>query len=224
MPGYYPVFLDLRGRRCVVVGGGSVAERKVRALLEHDGSITVISPTLSPGLRELAGKGAIQTEEREYRTGDLTEAFLAIAAADEAAVNVAVAAEGRERHALVNVVDDPDNSDFVVPSLVRRGDISVAISTAGKSPALARKLRTILEAGLPDEYASILEVVSDARQELTRRGLRIDGDAWQRCLDIEAMREMVSVGRVEEARQALLDRLLREQSTEVRPASEKRPP
>ena len=221
MPGYYPVFLDLRGRRCVVVGGGSVAERKVRALLEHNGSITVISPALSPGLRELAAKGAIETEEREYRTGDLTEAFLAIAAADEAAVNVAVAAEGRERHALVNVVDDPDNSDFIVPSLVRRGDISVAISTAGKSPALARKLRTILEATLPDEYASILEVVSDARRELTKRGVRIDGDAWQRCLDIETMREMVSAGRVEEARRALLDRLLDEQSSAARPAEER---
>jgi siroheme synthase-like protein len=118
MPGYYPVFLDLRGKRCVVVGGGSVAERKVRVLLEHDASIAIVSPTLSQGLQELAEQGTIQAVQREYGKGDLEGAFLAIAATGHAHINVAVAAEARELRALINVVDDPANSDFIVPSLV----------------------------------------------------------------------------------------------------------
>jgi siroheme synthase-like protein len=204
MPGYYPVFLDLRGKRCVVVGGGSVAERKVRVLLEHDASIAVVSPTLSQGLQELAEQGTIQAVRREFGKGDLAGAFLAIAATGDADINVAVAAEAREQRALVNVVDDPANSDFIVPSLVRRGDISVAISTAGKSPALARKLRTILEANLPPEYASLVGVVADVREELSRRGVTVDADTWQQCLDIDVLLEMVGRGESEEARQMLI--------------------
>src|SRR4030042_230398 len=149
MSSYYPIFLDLKGKRCIVVGGGSVAERKVEMLLEHETSVTVISPELSPKLQHLADQGAIKTITRNYQKGDLKGAFLVIAATDDPSVNAAVAGQARKQRALVNVVDDPRASDFIVPSMVRRGDITIAISTAGKSPALARKLRSLLEATLP---------------------------------------------------------------------------
>jgi precorrin-2 dehydrogenase/sirohydrochlorin ferrochelatase len=205
MPSYYPIFLDLQGKQCVVVGGGSVAERKAATLLEHNASVTVISPTLNPELRRLAQRGAIRAIEREYRAGDLEGAFVAIAATDDAAINASVSEEGRQRRTLINVVDDPDVSDFIVPSLVRRGDITVAISTSGRSPALSRKLRTILESTLPPQYASVLAIVSDVRVELARRGVSVDGDRWQECLDIDALLRMVDEDQFDRARQMLLD-------------------
>lgn len=217
MPGYYPVFLDLRGKRCVLVGGGPVAERKVVTLLEHDASVTVVSPALSPGLRGLAQRGVVRAVEREYRKGDLEGAFLAIAATDDESVNASVSSEARERGALVNVVDGPEDSDFIVPSLVRRGDITVAISTGGRSPALARKLRTVLEGTLTPGYASALDIVSDVREEMARRGVSVDGDTWQRCLDMDALLAMIGEGRLDGARQALMDRLLAARPSQARP-------
>ncbi len=208
MANYYPVFLDLKGRRCVVVGGGSVAERKVGMLLEHEASVTVISPVLSPGLRQLAEQGAIQVIPRKYRRGDLQDVFLAIAATDDATVNAAIAEQGRKHRTLINVVDGPNASDFIVPSIVRRGDITIAISTAGKSPALARKLRTDLEAALPAEYASVASIVSEVRKELAQQQVPVDGDTWQRCLDIDLLLRMVKKGQLDEARRMLLADLL----------------
>ena len=220
MPSYYPIFLDLRGKTCVVVGGGPVAERKVRMLLEHGASVTVVSPSLSPGLRELARTGAVRAVEREYRKGDLEGAFLAIAATGDASVNKAISSEGRKRRALVNVVDGPGDSDFIVPSLVRRGDITVAISTGGRSPALARKLRTVLDDTLPPEYALVLDIASDVREELARRGVSVDGDTWQECLNVSSLLAMIGEGRSEGARQVLLDRLLDARPSQARPATD----
>jgi precorrin-2 dehydrogenase/sirohydrochlorin ferrochelatase len=208
MSSYYPVFLYLKGKRCIVVGGGSVAERKVEMLIEHQASVTVISPTLRRRLQYLADQGAIQTINRNYQTGDLKEAFLVIAATDDPSANAAVARQGRKQGALVNAVDDPKHSDFIVPSMVRRGDITIAISTSGKSPALARKLRTLLEAALPTEYASLVTLVSEARQELAQRRSSVDIDVWQRCLDIDILIEMIKKGQLKEARQKLVDDLL----------------
>ncbi len=191
-----------------MVGGGPVAERKVEMLLEHQASVTVISPTLSRRLQHLADQGAIQTINRNYRTGDLKGALLVIAATDDASINAAVAEQGKKQRALVNVVDDPRASDFIVPSIVRRGDITIAISTAGKSPALARKLRSLLEATLPAEYASLVSLVSEVRQELAQRQSSVNGDVWQRCLDIDILVDMIKKGQLEEARQKLVDGLL----------------
>ncbi len=219
MPSYYPIFLDLQGKQCVIVGGGSVAERKAVTLLEHNASVTVISPTLNPELHQLAQRGAIRAIEREYRAGDLEGAFVAIAATDDAAINASVSEEGRQRRTLINVVDDPDVSDFIVPSLVRRGDITVAISTSGRSPALSRKIRTILESTLPPEYASVLTIVSDVRVELSRRGVSVDGDRWQECLDIDALLGMVEKDEFDRARQMLLDCLTGTQPSSVHKAT-----
>jgi glutamyl-tRNA reductase len=204
MSSYYPIFLNLKGRRCVVVGGGSVAERKTGMLLEHQASVTVISPTLSIGLQHLAEQGAIQTIIRNYQTGDLEEAFLVIAATDDPCINTAIADQRRKQRALVNVVDDPEISDFIVPALVRRGDITIAVSTAGKSPALARKIRAELEKSFGAEYASLVRLVNEVRSELKRRGITVHGDDWQEVLDLDSLIEMIQAGRTDEVKAILL--------------------
>ncbi|MEE9583625.1 MAG: bifunctional precorrin-2 dehydrogenase/sirohydrochlorin ferrochelatase, partial [Dehalococcoidales bacterium] len=138
---YYPVFLNISHRKCIVVGGGQVALRKARALLEHGADVTIISPDLCHELAELAESGEVSALTKEYQAGDLKNAFVAIAATDNSETNRRVVAEARRRAVLVNVVDDAENSDFIVPSYLRRGEITIAVSTSGRSPALARKIR-----------------------------------------------------------------------------------
>jgi siroheme synthase (precorrin-2 oxidase/ferrochelatase) len=190
MSSYYPIFLDLKGRRCVVVGGGSVAERKTGMLLEHHASVTVISPTLCQGLQHLAEQGAIQTIIRNYQAGDLEEAFLVIAATDDPCINTAIADQrGKQR------------------ALVRRGDITIAISTAGKSPALARKIRAELENSFGVEYATLVRLVNEVRSELKSRGFTVHGDDWQEVLELDSLVEMIRTGRTEEVKAILLHNL-----------------
>lgn len=207
MSTYYPIFLDIKGKICIVVGGGEVAERKVRTLLEHGASVTVISPRVSDGLAQLAGQGSIKISLRDYQSGDLEEALVVIAATDNSTVNAEVAREGRERRILTNVVDAPEHSNFIVPSLLRRGDISIAISTNGKSPALARKIRTELEQIFPQEYASLVLMLSEVRQELKRSNVHIDSDAWQESLNLELFLNMLKKGEFEQAKKKLLSDL-----------------
>ena len=190
-----------------MVGGGSVAERKTGMLLEHHASVTVISPTLNQGLQHLAEQGAIQTIIRNYQVGDLVEAFLVIAATDDKCINTAIADQRGKQRALVNVVDNPEISDFIVPALVRRGDITIAISTAGKSPALARKIRAELEKSFGPEYASLVRLVNEVRSELKRRGVTVHGDDWQEVLDLDLLVEMIRAGRTEEVKAILLHNL-----------------
>ena len=204
MSSYYPIFLDLRGRKCVVVGGGSVAERKTGMLLEHQASVTDISPTLSQGLQHLTEQGAIQAIIRNYQAGDLEEAFLVIAATDDPHINSAIADQRGKKRALVNVVDDPEISDFIVPALVRRGDITIAISTAGKSPALARKIRAEMEKSFGPEYASLVILINEVRSELKSRGVTVHGDSWQEVLNLDSLVEMVRAGQTEEVKAILL--------------------
>ena len=208
MSSYYPVFLDLKGRRCLVVGGGSVAERKTRMLLEHNALVTVISPALNQGLQQLAEQGAIQVVPRNFKSNDLRGAFLAIAATDDPITNAAVSDKGRKQRILINVVDDPKVSDFIVPSIVRRGDITIAISTAGKSPALARKIRTELDAILPAQYARLLSLVSDVREELAQRQISVDSEKWQRSLKMDVLLEMIGKGQIDQARKKLIEDLI----------------
>ena len=141
MSSFYPIFLQLKNKRCIIVGGGEVAERKAMSLLEHEADVEIVSEALCPALAQLAAEGKVQHRRRPYSYGDLAEAVLAIAATDDPAINSGVADEARERRIPVNIVDNPGMSDFIVPSLLRRGDLSVAVSTAGKAPALSRKLR-----------------------------------------------------------------------------------
>ncbi len=207
MPPYYPVFLKIGGKRCVVVGGGQVALRKVMALIEHRASVNVISPELCPELIELAEDGQIRVFRRHYQPDDLQQAFLAIAATNNSDINLQIATEARSKAVLVNVVDDAENSDFILPSYVRRGDVAIAVSTAGRSPALARKIRTRLEKDFGDEYASLAVLIDEARAEVKRQGIEVDSDTWQEALDLDLLSDLVRRGDREKARDVLLRNL-----------------
>jgi len=174
----YPICLvGLETRRAVVVGGGVVAARKVAALLEAGAQVTVISPDLALALTALAAERRIAAIVRPYRDGDLTGAFLAIAAAGDPAVNEAVWREAERLGCLVNVVDDPAHSHFIMPAVVRRGEVTIAVSTGGASPALARRLRQKLEAEIGPEYGILAEILAELRPELLARFDR--GDSRQ---------------------------------------------
>ena len=206
-PSYYPVFLKVGGRKCVVVGGGEVALRKVRAFLECGASVEVISPQLCPGLEQLSDNGKIDVLPRRYQPGDLRGALVVIAATDDGAVNREVVKEARRGGVLANVVDDAEGSDFIVPSRLQRGNITIAVSTAGSSPALARKIRTRLEKDFGDEYAALVSLIEEVRQGLIRQGVRVDSDGWQEAIDLDLMTGLLASGEKEKVRQLLVDNL-----------------
>ena len=206
MSARYPVCLDLAGRTCVVVGGGDVAERRVASLLAAGARAVVVSPALGPGLRGLREEGRLEHVSRPYEDGDLAGAFLAIAATDDARVNHAVAAEARRRGVLVNVVDDPAFCDFTLPAVLRRGDLLVAVSTGGRSPAAARHIREELEEFLTPERVLLVELAAEVRAELRARGRRADGEAWREALRGDLL-ALIREGKLELARARIVARL-----------------
>ena len=218
MPQYYPVFLDLKGRVCVIVGGGEIAERKIAGLLECGAVITMVSPRVTPGIRARADAGDIRWEARQYVDGDLKGAFLAIASTDDEDVNRAVHEEASREGIVLNVVDRTALCSFIAPAVVRRGEVTVALSTGGASPALARKLRETLEKSEVLEYASLAGVLSSARAEIKRLGVAVHPDRWQECIDDELL-ALVQGGRSDEALARLLHMLVdgREQVAATRP-------
>ncbi|NOZ25181.1 MAG: bifunctional precorrin-2 dehydrogenase/sirohydrochlorin ferrochelatase [Nitrospirae bacterium] len=162
---YYPVFLDLRGRRCIVIGGGDVAERKVLALLDAGAEVTVISPELTAGLDGLKRAGRIEHAERRYQDGDLEGAFIVIAATSDMEVNRKVSRDAG--NIPVNVVDVPDLCTFIVPSVVRRGDLTIAVSTSGASPALSRSIREEMEGLYTEDFSILVRHLARIRKALT---------------------------------------------------------
>lgn len=167
----YPAFVDVRGRTCVVVGGGDVAARRVDRLLASGAAVLVISPRVTAGLAGLGRRGSVTLVEREYREGDLEGAFMAFAATGDRAVNRRVAAEAAEHGILFNAADDPALCSFFVPAVVERGPLVIAVSTGGRSPALARRLRERLERDLGPEYGAWAEVLGGVRA-LARERIR----------------------------------------------------
>jgi precorrin-2 dehydrogenase/sirohydrochlorin ferrochelatase len=204
---YYPVFLEIHGKRCVVVGGGNVALRKVKMLLDCGATVTVVSPTFLPEFDSLTGNKAICLIHRGYRSGDLKEAAMVIAATDEKDVNEKVGTEARKTGILVNVVDDPTHSDFIVPSFFRRGDLTLAISTMGKSPALAKKIRTKLEQDFGKEYGSLITLIDEVRLELRKKGFVVSAEVWQRALVLDLLIDLVRSDQMGKAKATLLSRL-----------------
>ncbi len=200
---YYPVFLDLAGRKCLVIGAGVVARRKVEILLEHQARVQVISPELCPELEKMAAEGLIEATVRRYQNGDLAGAFLVIAATDSAAINQMVSSEAKQRGQLINVVDDAAKSNFIVPSLLRRGDITIAVSTSGMSPALARKIRVNLEERIGPEYGELARLINEVRCQLRDSGQSISPEQWQQALDIDHLIDLLKVSK-NEAKTALL--------------------
>lgn len=201
--GYYPVFLEMNGRPCLVVGGGEVAERKVEGLLAAGAAVTVLSPQLTPELAALRDDGRIAHTEREYRKGDLEGYEVAIVATDDGAVNAQVAREGKNRRVWVNAVDDPQNCDFILPSVIRQGDVVIAASTGGASPALARRLREELEAYLSEDFAPLAELLAEVRRELRSRSIVVDPETWQRAIDGQ-LRALLAQRRYDQAKARLL--------------------
>ncbi|MBI1940945.1 MAG: bifunctional precorrin-2 dehydrogenase/sirohydrochlorin ferrochelatase [Acidobacteria bacterium] len=163
---YYPIFLDVRGRRAVVVGGGKVAERKVQSLLHAQAAVNVISPELTPRLALLAAKKKITVSPRAYQEGDLDQALLAFAATDDPSTQQRVHKDAKAAGALVNLADNRRGSGFLVPASFAQGDLLVAISTAGASPALARRLRRQLQATMGNEYRAYLRFMREARRQV----------------------------------------------------------
>ena len=164
MPDYFPAFLDLRGRRCLVVGGGRIAERKVQGLLECGARVTVVSPALVAGLTRLATAGRIEHRARVFRKVDVRRCVLVIAATGVGAVDDTVAETARRHGALVNAVDRPTRCDFIYGSVLRRGQLQIAVSTGGRAPALAREIRRRLEPVIGAEYAALVDDVGRARR------------------------------------------------------------
>ena len=218
MPPYYPVFLDLKGRPCVVIGGGEVAERKLQGLLECDARVTVVSPVVGKAIRSRVSRGEVEWLAREYRAGDLKGVFLAIAATDQGEVNKAVADEATEERVILNVVDNAPLCTFIAPSVVRQGEVTVAISTGGASPALARKMRESLENSAALEYAHLAGILSSARKELKRRGVEVDPQRWQDSITGELV-DLVKDGKEEQALGLLIGSLLEDVQQGVRASS-----
>lgn len=163
--------LDITGKPCAVIGGGKVAYRKVRSLLECDAKVTVITRETCDAIKELAEKGMIQLILKDYDEGDLEGFFLVIASSSDPLVNKQVAKEAEEKGVLVNVVDDLENSQFIVPSVIRREDLLIAISTSGKSPLLSKTLRIRLEEIFTEEYSSLIKKLGDAREKAKEEAL-----------------------------------------------------
>ena len=214
MPAYYPAFIDVKNRDCVVIGGGNIGEEKVEKLLDCHANVVVISPEVNAGVQALADEGKVVWHRREYATGDLQEAFIAIAATDDNAVNRAIAKEAEERNVLLNVVDVTHLCTFIAPSVAIRGEVTVAASTGGASPALARKFRELLDGSPVEskhpvmEYAELAPLLADVRSEIRGNGITLITDHWQACIT-DSLLETVLDGRYDEARATLLSDLMK---------------
>jgi precorrin-2 dehydrogenase/sirohydrochlorin ferrochelatase len=163
---YYPVNLDIQGRRCLVVGGGQVGTRKVETLLKCGARVTVISPEVTGALSELAHRGRIDLQLRAYRSTDLDQAFLIIGATDDQVLNRQIHRDAEAARLLCNIADQPALCNFVLPSIIHQGDLSIAISTSGKSPAFAKHLRRQLTDQFGPEYGQMLELMGAIRKRL----------------------------------------------------------
>jgi len=204
----YPAILLLEGRLAVVVGAGGVAERKVRTLLDAGAKVRVVAPDSTAKVRALADAGDIELIDRRYERGDLAGAAAVVAATDDEEVNRGVFAEATEAGIPVNVVDNVSLCTFIAPSIVRQGDLVLAISTGGNAPALAVRIRERMEKEFGEEYARFLELMGELREEV-----KVPGDqnaraaAWYRVVDGDVM-DLVRAGDMDRARARAKELLL----------------
>lgn len=216
MTTFYPIYLNLEARPCIVIGGGTAAEQKVTGLLEAGARVTVVSARATRRLEDLAAQGVIHLERRTYQPGDLEGMFLAIAASEDRALNRAIWKEAEQRSIPVNAVDDLPHCTFIAPAIYRQGDLTVAISTGGKSPALAVRLRERIAALIGPEFAVFLDLLGHMRAEVAARvpGFAARTTLWYRMVDSDAL-ELIRRGDVEEARQRMRDLLDEAQRKEM---------
>jgi precorrin-2 dehydrogenase/sirohydrochlorin ferrochelatase len=204
--GYYPVFLNLAGRRCTVVGGGTVGERKVEGLLESGANVTIISPRLTERLESLVKDGAVRHVAREYRTGDLVDTDLAFATTDDGALNARIYADAREKGIWINAADDPSHCDFILPAVIRRGELIVGVSTGGASPALTRAIREDLEEYFTEDFEQLVQVAAEVRRELRQRSIQVSALRWNRALRGD-FRQLINERSAGNAKKLLLEKL-----------------
>jgi precorrin-2 dehydrogenase/sirohydrochlorin ferrochelatase len=183
----FPMFVKLAGRRCLVVGAGAIAKEKIPSLLEAGAQVRVVAPQANEAVAELARDGKVIWEQREFQSSDLDGMFLVIAATSLHELNAQVFGEASQRNILCNAVDDPENCDFYYGSVVRRGDLQIAISTAGHSPALSQRLRKELEAQFGPEYSEWLRELGAKREQLFSQ--EIDPEQRRQQLHAVASRE-----------------------------------
>ena len=203
---YYPIFLNLTGQPCIVIGGGAVAERKVDRLIQAGARVTLVSPTLTSKLISVVAQGAMRHIRRQYQPGDLRGYALGFVATADPGVSAEVAREGRDLGVWVNAADDPSHCDFILPSLLQRGELMVAVSSGGSSPALSRAIREELESYFTEDYTTLAEVASEVRGELKSRCLFPGAEAWRRALNGE-VRALIKDGSRELVRNYLLKQL-----------------
>jgi len=207
--GYYPIFLNIQDKKCVVIGGGEIALRKVKTLLEYGASVEIVSPSFCPDLVKIAKEGKIKSHTKSYSSQDLKGALIAIAATDDVKINQRISIDAKKYGVLINVVDKPQYSDFIVPSSLTRGDIIIAVSTSGKSPALARKIRTDLENQLGDEYTKLVDIISKARNQMRLEGITVTSEAWQKALNLNSMTRLLKQHKDQEVENAVMRKLRR---------------
>jgi siroheme synthase-like protein len=208
MERYYPIFLNLIDRPVIVIGGGNVACEKVAGLLKAGARIVLVAPELHPELEDLKQEGKLTHIAREYQESDLDmdEWSVIMVATDDGAVNREVTAAGRARRIWVNAADDPPNCDFILPSVVRAGKVTLAASTAGTSPALARRLREELEVYLNADMEALADLLAEVRTDLRRLKVRPSNDTWQRAID-GSLRALLAQRRWGQAKAYLLANL-----------------
>ncbi|MDU2063197.1 MAG: bifunctional precorrin-2 dehydrogenase/sirohydrochlorin ferrochelatase [Sporomusaceae bacterium] len=202
--GVYPVNLNLKARRCAVIGGGVVAERKVETLLAAEAEVTVFSPTLTNNLSKWAETELLSAYLRAYKPGELADFFLVICATNDATVNRLAAQEAKEAKALVNVVDAPELCDFTVPAQVKRNDLLLTVSTGGHSPKFARLVKEQLAAEYGEEYGIYLELLGQIRCDLKQENLSSKERCsfWQKCLDKEVL-ALLKAGEIKRAEEKI---------------------
>ncbi len=169
MTNLYPVYIDLTNKKCLVIGGGKVAERKIDNLLEYGCLIRVVSPQVEKNIQIWADQNLIQLYRREFQEQDIADSFMVFVATDNNRINEKVSKMCRERGIMVNAVDDPPHCDFYIPSIVRRNSLVLAISTGGKSPAFARRLRSELEEIITPEYGEFVDILGEQRELIKDR-------------------------------------------------------
>ena len=166
---YYPIFLDITGKDCLIVGGGLVAERKAVMLLKFDASVRVISPKVTKRLARLAETGRISVVLREYTSGDHTGTAVVFACTDDRETNRLVREDAARERIPVNVVDKPEECDFIVPSIIRKGDVTIAISTSGRAPMASKRIRQAIEEKIIDDHAAYTRIIAAVRQYILTR-------------------------------------------------------
>jgi len=171
---YYPIFLDIKNRPCLVVGGGVVGRRKVIKLLECGARVTVVAPAADGKLQDLAAAGVIELRKRPYQSTDLDGIFLVIGATNDEPVNHQIKTDADRQGKLCNIVDSPEACHFILPAVVERGDLAIAISTSGKSPAFAKRIRKELETTFGPEYADFLKLMGAIRRKLQGRNHELE--------------------------------------------------